>query len=314
MAVVTSQLLTNILTNTRAIFKAGFDRSKAIQGWMEFTTKIPNAKATEQLSWFGAVPQMALFKGQMQFGDLGNFSYSRTNELYKAGFELERLAIERDALGQLGPRTGGLAREAASHPGRLIMQLFESPGTAFDGTAFFSDTHTIGAATIDNEHEVTSAGAVPTPAELRTYLAGVRNKMRQFQDDKGVVMGLVPDTLVIPGQIESAMLQALTGSDISGTGDVVPKVTDNGVMMVGSYKVIVNPFLTDVNDWYALHTREEIKPFLFTEEITPSVEMVTDPNSEAGIIRDRFPISVRASYAVGVGHPAHAVKVVDAGS
>ena len=314
MTVITSQLLSEVLTNVRALFRQSFEAAMMNQGWMTFTTKISNAKQVEKLSWLGTDPTMQQFDGQLQTGGLNNFSYTMTNLLYKGGFEVERMALERDALSQIAPRAAHMGREAAAFAGRQVNALFEAPGNAFNSTAFFSDSHTIGDASIDNEHEVTSAAAVPTAAELRTYLAAVRNKMRKFRDDKNRVMGLVPDTLVIPGEIESAMRQALTGWDIGGQQGGVAAPSINGVEQIAGYNLIVNPYLTDVNDWYALHTRGEVKPFILTEEVAPTVESVTDPGSELLVVHEKVIYAARTSIATGVGHPAHAVKVVDAGS
>ncbi len=86
----------------------------------------------------------------------------------------------------------------------------------------------------------------------------------------------------------------------------------SGIFQAGGYTVLTNPYLTTTDDWYVFHVAGEIKPFVYQERTAPSLEGITSPNTESGIIRDKFLYSVRARYNVGLGEPRHAVKLLDA--
>lgn len=157
MAVVTSDLLSSTLTGVKAIFNEGFPAALAAQNWLNLCLdkKAIDSAGHENMdySWLGSIPKMELWKGSLTLGALKSYSYSLTNYLYTAGFDVERLALERDQLGLIVPKTNQLIQEAARYPGDLIFDLLNNgaSGLAFDGAAFFANTRTLGAsANIDN--------------------------------------------------------------------------------------------------------------------------------------------------------------------
>ena len=182
-------------------------------------------------------------------------------------------------------------------------------GLTYDGVAFFANTRALGlSANIDN----LAAGAGITIANIQTDLNAIRSTMRLFQDDWGRPTGLVPNVLVVPSALEQVFYQALNRDQ--GPSQISPVVPGGETAIDRSgYTVIVNPYLTDVTDWYALHVAGEIKPFVWQNRTPPSLEGITDPNTESGVIRDKFVYSVRARYNVGYGEPRHAIKVVNSG-
>ena len=134
--------------------------------------------------------------------------------------------------------------------------------------------------------------------------------MRLFQDDRGRPMNLVPNVIVCHPDLEQAFFQALNREQGPSQQNAVLPGGDAAIRNSG-YQVIVNPYLTDVNDWYLLHVAGAVKPFIYQTRVAPALEGVTNPNSESGVVRDRFIYSVRARYAVGYGEPRHAIRVTN---
>lgn len=315
MAVSNSQIAASLLTNHQALFHRDFHAAQALQGWMQFTSRLRSTKEIESYDWFGTTPVMQdTTHGELQLAELHKYAYTRTNRVYQAGFAIKREAMDDDSLGLLPPRVTQLAQEGARFPGQLVLALFETPGTAYDGTAFFADARTIGdSANIDNEVEVTSAAAVPTIAEFQSYLAQAQARMLKFQDDKGRVMNIRGDTIVVPAEILQVAWQALSGSGTPGSVSPVAPITDNGIVQAGGYALYCNPQLTDVNDWYLLHTRGAVKPFFWQERVAPRMES-TPTSGDRWITKREVIHSAYMRGAEGVGDPRHAVKIVDAGS
>ena len=85
----------------------------------------------------------------------------------------------------------------------------------------------------------------------------------------------------------------------------------NGVFNASGYKIYRNPYLTDVDDWYLLHISPGAKPFIFQSRQAPTLEGLTDPRSESGIIRREFLYSVYARYDVGYGDPRYAIRTTN---
>lgn len=310
MAVVTSDFLAGVLTNFRALFHRDFQAARGLQGWAILASKVPSSGELNTYEWFGTVPKMEdVTHGQVSVQGLDEYNFSITNSEYQAAIEVRRAALERDQLGLIAPRIGQLAQEAARHPGELIFDLFETPGNAFDGTGFFADSRTIGeSANVDNQ----IAGSGTSIAQFQTDLAAARTQMRKFQDDKGRVMNLIGNVLVVPPDIEQTVYQALNVQQEGGVTVAVVPALASGVLTGKGYSIVVNPQLTDANDWYLLHVGPgQDKPFIWQEEKRPVLESDTNPNTRQAIIDRTFIYSVNGRYAVGVTDPRFAVKTTN---
>lgn len=309
MAVVTSDFLAGVLTNFRVGFSQAFDAAANLQPWREIAMEVQSTGDIESHNWLGTVPQMVdVTRGELQVEGLYSFQYNLQNRTFKSAIEVQRKVFEDDKLGTVQPRLAQLGLEAARHPGQLLFQLFTSGGLAFDGTAFFADTRVIGrSANIDNQ----LAGTGVTVAAFQADLAAARAQMRLFQDDQGRPMNLVGNTIVVPPALEQSAFQALNANQGSITQPAIPATAD-GSFQASGYLVMVNPFLTDANDWYLLHRNGQFRPFVFQTRIAPSLEGITNPNSDEGILRDRFIYTARARYEVGYGDPRYAVKTTNA--
>lgn len=307
MAVVTSDYLQGTVTSFRAIYNRTFRAADGMMGWQQLAFRQDSPQSERNTyTWFGTTPIMEdVTHDQVTLGGLARYNFTIVNREYQAGLEITRAAMERDQLNLHRPRIADLGREAARHPGELIFNLFETPGDAFDGTAFFADTRVIGeSANIDNS----LAGTGLTVANLQTDLGLGRSAMRQFQDDRGRPQNLIPNTIVCPPALEQTFWQALNVNQGQQTNPAIPVGVD-GVWSQAGYSVVVNPYLTEVDDWYLLHVGQgENRPFIWQVEKMPVLEGITSPNTEAGMIRRRFPFTAYGRYAVGVTDPRLAIK------
>lgn len=309
MAVVTSDFLAGILTNFRALFQNDFQAAMALQGWRDLAVFMPSNLESNTYTWFGTVPVMEdVTHGRAARESLPRYSFVITNNEYQSIIEVERAALERDQLNLIRPRITQMGQEAARHPGQLILQLPLSPGNAFDGVAFFSDTRVIGSsANIDN----IATGTGTTVAQIQTDLATVRGTMRKFQDDRGRPMNLIGNVIMCPTELEQAFWQALNVSQGQLTNPTLP-ASQNGVWSAGGYLVIPNPYLTDANDWYLLHNGGPTqRPFVWQEEKSPELLGGTNPNEQIVIETRKFLYSVNYRGNVGVTDPRFAIKVTN---
>ncbi len=311
MALVTSDFLANALKNFKTMFANEFEAAKKLMAWKLISQEISSNATEETYEWLGTVPKMEELKGgDFVFDEIGGpYSFTITNLEWQTGFEVARITFEDDKLGQIRPKISDLALEAARFPGEKIWNLFETPGNAFDGTAFFSDSRTIGdSANIDNIQVASGA----TVANFQANLATARGVMRKFEDDKGRPMDLIGNTIVVPPEMEQTAYQALNAVQTSLTVPVVAAGT--GDRFTGSgYQVLVNPYLTDAVDWYLLANGPgDRRPFIFQNRANPIFNGITDPNSDAGVIRRRFAYTAYSRFNVGVGDPRRAIKLVEA--
>lgn len=306
MAIVNSDFLNNVLTGFRLGFGRAFEAASNLQPWRSIAMETTSTGDTESYNWLGTPPIMVdVTQGEIQIEGAFPFQYNLQNRTYKSAIEVKRASFEDDKFGMIATEIRQLGLEAARHPGQLLFQLFTSGGLAFDGTAFFADTRVLGrSANIDN----IQAGSGVTAAQIVADLGTNRGVMRLFQDDQGRPMNLTPNTIIVPAQLEGAMWQALNPGVV--TTPPIP-ATEDGSWMAGGYLVMVNPYLTDANDWYLLARNGEFRPFVYQERIAPTLEGITSPNSDEGVVRDRFIYSVRARYTVGYGDPRYAIRITN---
>lgn len=306
MAVVNSDYLSGLLTNFRTIFADDFQAAMAVQTWPNLAIRIPSDTETESYNWFGTVPKMEdVTHGSPSLGGLEKYNFSITNKVYKAALEVQRTALEDDKLGMVQPRLRQLGPEAARHPGELIMSLFESNGDAYDGTAFFANSRTLGdSGTIDNIVAATGVTVATFQADLNT----ARAQMGRFKDDRGRPMMLRANGIIVPPELYTVAWLALNANLGAGKNDMVPPAS-GGSFQAAGYTVIENPYLTDTADWYLVNLDGAARPFIFQDRLAPSMEGITTPTTESGILLDKFLYTVRARYNVGYGDPRYAVKV-----
>lgn len=311
MAVVSSDFLAGVLTQFRSLFAREFSAAQALQGWQQFAMFQDSDGEQTTYEWFGTVPQMQdVSHDQVSLRGLDEYNFSIANREYQAAIEVSRMALERDRLNLVMPRIQQLAGEAARHPGQLIFELFEGNPTAYDGTAYFADTRVIGeSGNIDNELEGAYSGSV---AEVQTALAAGRTRMRLFEDDRGRPLNLVPNAIMAPPAMEQTIWQALNVNQAGNQDRNVVPSTANGVLNGAGYAVIINPYLTDAEDWYLIHLGgPAMRPFVWQVEKRPVLESDTDPMSRENILKRKFLYSVYGRYNVGVTDPRLVVKVID---
>jgi len=310
MTVVSSQFLEGVLTNFQALFAREFQAASALQGWRELAMPISSDGEQNTYEWFGTVPLMGdVTHGSPVISGLNEYNFSVVNSDFQAVIEVQRKALERDRLNLITPRIQQLGQEAAMHPGRLIFNLFETPGNAFDGAAFFANTRVIGAsANVDN----ILVGTGTTVAQVQTDLAAARAQMRLYQDDQGRPMNLIGNTIVVHPDIEQIMWQALNVQQAGLQNNSAIPASISGVFSGQSYRIVVNPQLTDANDWYLLHIGgPAFRPFVLQTEKMPVLESDTNPDTRENILNRDFIYSVYGRYAVAVTDPRLAIRTTN---
>ena len=173
---------------------------------------------------------------------------------YSKGLEVERELPEDDQFGEIKKRVKTLVRTvyytrqfyAASVFNNAFSNAFAGP----DGVALCSANHPFSpenAATYSNANTALQLNA--------DNVENVRNLMVNWRDDKGNLLAITPDTLIVPSNLRKpAMVIADT--------DKEPDTADNNVnIWHGSLDVIEWPYLTNPNAWFMVD-RERMKDYL----------------------------------------------------
>jgi phage major head subunit gpT-like protein len=301
--IVTSDFLAGLMTNFRAIFQtslAEFD--KEIGLWKLIATIFPSVTDMESYNWLGEVPQMSEWKDERKVYGIGAYTYSLRNKHFEATIGVDRDTLEDDKYGMISPRVKSLARRAILFYNQQVFSQLDDGGTlkAYDGTAFFADSRTIGAsANIDNN----LAGDYGSTTDLvRTGMRLAVVAMRGFQDDRGVPMNLVPDTIVCSPTkefiIREALLPAVAGTERPETA------------FFSAQRIIATPWIdAAVNYWYVLCTTAEVKPVILQNRKDPEFVAADDPKSDTVFDKRLFKYGVDSRFEVGYADPRTAIRI-----
>ena len=267
-------------------------------------TVVTSDGAEEDYRWLGDLPEFDELVGDLNLDDLGEYSYTIRNKDFAAAVKIKKNELEDDKMDIILPRVRGLPAGENRKWGKLIHELIinGTTKTAYDGVAFFSDAS--GARLNDNLLAGTISAATPTLAQVAADVKTVRRAGLKFKNTRGEVIGVVFDTFIVPPELEILFRQLMTSaSDPTGSnpGTVNPY---KGIIK----NVIVDPGLTDTNDFYALASGYSVGAFVRQKRREVETALDTTEINKNGTCF--FKADFRGN--VGYGLPILAAKVVSA--
>ncbi len=297
MANTPSDFPKHILTAAKATFNKEYAQP-VDNTFRDLCTEVTSTSAKEIYAAIGATAPMREWKSGRQPRELKEFGFEIVNKDWEASVRIHQNAIDDDQLGGIMLSIKDMANEATRHKGELAMQTIVA-GTeteCYDGQYFFDTDHAEGdSGTQSNKltNELTSAN-----------LAIARAKMMRFKNDKGKPMNIIADSLVVPPELEKTALELVGSPNVeryvaSGT-DSQPTIN----VHQGKYKVITNPFITDVDSWYLGCTKRPTKPLILQNrrelrfDVLGGPEKATETWYNTGFID----MGVSARYNIGPGN------------
>jgi len=290
MALVKSDIPKLLEAGLRTVFFEAYEAAPS--DWQRVSTVVPSEHDTEKYAWLGSTPKVREFKDERIPAGLYQHDYTIKNKTWEASIAVDRSALEDDEYGQIKLRIQELAQEVKRHQDEVVFALLKDGFSTlcYDGQYYFDTDHSEGESGTQSNKGTTALSATSLQA---AFTAMMKNK-----DDRGKVMGIIPDTLVVPPDLKwtaTELLESVYAPDVvSGKTDTRRNV------LSGVVELIVSPYLTDSNDWLLLCARRIVKPVIFQSRI-PVEFAALESNSENGFMRDQFVYGVRARYNVGYG-------------
>jgi phage major head subunit gpT-like protein len=297
-AIVTAEKIMRTLYNQTLL---AWDMDNPFEQLLPLATEIPSTGAEEDYRWLQEMPIFAEWLGDLTVSDLSNYAYTLRNQHFAAGVGIDRDELEDDKWGMITPRLQGLAARAKLHRAKLIHNLIlnATSNLAYDGIAVIADP--TGVRVNDNLLAGTISAASPTVAQAEADIRTMRNAMLAFVDGRGETLGFTPDVFVVPPNLE-LLFRTIVGSPSD------PALSGNGQFNAfrGIAEVVVDPALTDANDFYGLCTRWPVKPFVYQNRKDVELELVEQKLNKKLVFK--------ADYrgAVGYSFPALIAKCVSA--
>jgi len=239
--------------------------------------RFQSTTASELYAGLGNAPLMREWVGAKLAKQLKEYPFRIDNKDWESTLEVKVKDLQRDKTGQLMMRTAQLAMRSIEHEEKLLSQLIDGGdgttyGNAYDGTTYFSDTHSIGSSgTIDNSitYDVTTTTA-PTSTEMSAAIMASIQALYAFKDDTGEPSNQNEREFIImvPTVFWSAAITAITKDRLSANAD-------NPLLNIGlNLSVVQNPRLTWTTKFATFAVSGPVKPLIIQEENPPMVEVL----------------------------------------
>lgn len=263
-----------------------------IGNYERITTVITSESDQETYAWLGAVPTIREFTDERMPLGLLEHDYCIRNKTWESSIAIERTSIEDDKYGAIKLRVASLARETKRHMDELVFGLLGGGFSrkCYDGKNFFATDHVEGESGTQSNK---GTAALSAPA-----LQAAITAMMKYRDDRGRLLGVTPDLLVVPPDLQWTAMELLESRYWPGEGSVTAKTASN--VLRGKLDLMVSPYLTDTNDWFVLSTKGLVKPIILQSR-TPAEFAALESGSENGFMRDEYLYGVRARYNAGYG-------------
>lgn len=234
----------------------------------------PSGKATEKDQLVGALGGFEEFTGRVNYKgfDIG-YDKTYTHKEFVDGFMIARKLLDDDQYGVFSRSNAQLLGNAAwlkrqSDADSVFANAFTVAYAGGDAVELCDASHPYSSADSGSTQSNVGSSALSHAALLAT-----RTLMKKFTDDQATRLGINPDTIIVPVDLEDTAIRAIMG-------DRVPGAANWDINTIkGAYKIYVLPFATDTNNWFMVDSRR-MKMFLkwfdrIALEITTGVDFDT---------------------------------------
>lgn len=214
-----------------------------------------STKAQEFSLGTGDIGTMDPWTGSVSYEDFDKgFKATYTHKKYSKGIQLERELVDDDQYTEIKKRVKKLGRTVYYTTQAHAASVFNNAANAQilgpDGKPLCSADHPKmpGSSSV-----IANLGALELNAE---NVETTRTAMRKWTDDKGNLIMINPDMLIVPTDLrKKARIIAETPDE--------PDTADHGVnVWAGNLKVMEYPFLTDTNGWFLVDSMR-LKEYLY---------------------------------------------------
>lgn len=203
-------------------------------------------KAQEHNLGIGGFGDWKEYKGRIEYDDFEQgFKTTYTHVEFIDGFKVERKLVDDDLYGVINPRPRGLAiagmRKREKDAASLFNNAFSASYVGGDAVALCSASHPY------SPSNATVQGNAGSTALDYDAVDSTRQLMRLYKDDRGELVPIMPDTLLVPAALERKAWEIINTMN-------QPYTANNTANFVASKlnRVIVWDYLTDTNNWFMI--------------------------------------------------------------
>jgi len=284
--IITPTTLQNLQTGFSTSYQRGFERTPQFTD--AFTMTVPSTTDLETYGWMLDLADLREWVGPRLIRNFVTASYQIRNKKYELTYGVSVDEIEDDRLGLYDMKFELMGYRSKVWKDKLLATALQAgvSTASFDGVNFFATTHPLNPAGNQSNNFTSSA---LTSANYNT----VRTSMIGYTSNNGDNLGIMPNLLVVPPQLEIAAREIVSIPTIAAGG---------GNPYFGTAQVLVVPALANqATTWYLMDTSSPIKPLVFQVRQAPMFAQQTSPDSDAVFHQDMYFYGVKARGGAGYG-------------
>ena len=285
--------------------------------WPQIATELPSDTELEQYGWMDKVAQLTQWIGPRTVNALPtrtrivtNLDWQRMDGIPRNKFLDDKLGIFTFQAKDRGAATAKLhdLQLVKIMQGTATTQTGAAPTgnpVCFDGLTMYNTAHPVdidvGASGPFGTYSNDFQNLALTPTNYGT----ARANMRAFLGRDGIPLGIVPDTLIVPPQLEEV------GKNIVEATSIAPQTLANGTQVGantnpwrGTAKLLVIDELgNQPKTWYLMTSRRTIKPWIVQNRQAPQFVYLVNPNDPNVVFQKEYMFGVDARSAYDVTLP-----------
>lgn len=284
-------------------FQEGYETAPKF--WDKVAMEMPSGTAEERYAWMGKLDKVREWVGERTVRNVAGRAHAIINRDYELTVGVPRNNIEDNQLGLYNPRFQAMGEQAAKWPDDLVTTALQAGASTvcWDGQYFFDTDHPVD---VDDSSKGTYANRYTSKALTAANFADVRAAMMLVKGEDQRPMGVTPNLLIVPPQLEQTARQLLNAEFIApaaAMGQNAASVQQTNVLR-GTADLLVVPELgTEATTWYLASTNRPLKPLVFQLRKAPQFVAQDAPDSPNVFLRKEFLYGVDMRGAVGFGLP-----------
>lgn len=238
---------------------------------------MPSDKAAEYFLSIGGMGDWDQYEGVIHYDNMDQgYRTTLTHSEFAKGFAVERKLVDDDLYSIIKERPAGLAisamRTREKHAASIFNNAFNSSYAGGDGVELCDASHPLAPT-----HSGDTQGNIGTSALSYDSVIATRQLMRSFTDDRGELIQVMPDTLLVPAELEQTAWEIWKTMNKPNTADYVDNFA-RGFLQ----NVIVWDYLTDANNWFLIDSTLAKRHLLWLDRVP--LEFKMDPASDFNLV------------------------------
>lgn len=253
---------------------------------------LSSSKYQEHDQGLGGMSDWNEYNGDIEYDETAlGWKTTYTHVEYAKGIAIERALWDDEQYNVINTRVRLLAltaqRTREKHAASVFNNAFSSSYTGGDSKALCATDHPY------SPTNSTTHGNKGTTALSYDAVIATRQLMRAFVDDTGEMVPIMPDTLLVPPELEETAFYVTRAINQPSEGSTTSEPNVPNYVRSKGINVVVWDYLTDANNWFLIDSSLG-KQFLNWFDRVP-LEFASDPNSDYRLMA-RFRGYMRYSY------------------